>query len=613
MRLFFSLLLITIGTLFSANITEPHNLAEGMVNVQFTSNYIALLCPVRELSIKRWRLDHINSFGQCGGILTFECCGRCSDPNCNRASLNIVQEKPATILNMMEKSIRENPYTSEIHYERSILGDIYHCSHHCGSPRMVPAFSDSNLLSICSNSPLSSRRRNELEGSLPPTFRPEDLALEKTTSSTIDSVDSGLPGTPQLDDDSPRSSPALPSPTHFTGSHSFPPKPQEIYSPPISDQHFSRPQEARYTPMPSRSTPSDEEKEPSSPTKLTYSTILHQQGRSRDQSSSFSSNGSGSVTYSTVTATKHSERASSVQLNYTRQHSPPSSAPPPPERHQSRFRPSSTSPTSTFSCSAPKTNYGSIDSKELPYIPFDVLPPPPKVLSNRRVSSSDGNPQEDRDSLKRRELRLASVMERDHPVSELEVVEPSFSQRRTTHVVKRELPGNYERLRAHSVSDAIDYSRPSPVRSYRETSSGEDESVIGEYDNLEDLKSYDPFFRIGDLEYDETDTEGALEICSNLADYRRHTAERKQRGPSYCQPNVIDKVLSKVACDNVQGYAYKIMIPVAGDVIYDVPRRQAPVADLTSVNANPDAPPKPMRMPGKSLDVDEVFHSTGAQ
>ena len=74
-------------------------------------------------------------------------------------------------------------------------------------------------------------------------------------------------------------------------------------------------------------------------------------------------------------------------------------------------------------------------------------------------------------------------------------------------------------------------------------------------------------------------------------------------------------MLSKVACDNVRGYAYKIMIPVAGDVVYDVPRRQAPVADLTSVKANPGAPPKPMRMPGKSLvePTDDVFVSTGTQ
>lgn len=164
------------------------------------------------------------------------------------------------------------------------------------------------------------------------------------------------------------------------------------------------------------------------------------------------------------------------------------------------------------------------------------------------------------------------------------------------------------------MSDELEYTRPSPVRSYRDTSSGDDDSVMYEYDNLEELKSCDPFFRIGDLEYDETDTEGALEVCSNLADYRRHMAAREQRHPSYCQPNVIDKVLRKVACDNVRGYAYKIMIPVAGDVVYDVPRRQAPVADLASVSTNPYAPPKPLRMPGKSLDAsDETFNSIGTQ
>lgn len=571
-----------------------------MVNVQFTSNYIALLCPVRELSLKRWRLDHITSFGQSGGMLTFECCSRCSDPNNNRASLNIVIEKPATILTKMEKSIRDNPNTSEIHYERSILGDIYHCNHHCGSPRprMVPAFSDTNIPRLINTSPfLANRRQADLESSLPVDFKSEDK-LERITN---DSFDSGLPGTPQLDDDeSPRSSPALPSPT-YAGKHVFPPKPQDKYSPPMED---------RYTAMPSRATPPNDE---DSSSKLTYSTILHQHSRSRDHSSSFSSNGSGSVTYSTVASTRHSEARSKpttpVHLNYTRQQSPSTElSPVPPERRESRYRPSSISPTSSLSCSVPtKTNFGSIDTKNLPNIPFTVHPPPPKIVSSRHASF--GNSQEDS---KRREQKLASVVERDHCVSEVGFVEPVPRHRSGTHMVHREFPSNIERLRSQSVSDALESPRPSPMRSFRDPSqSTSDELETYEYDNLDELKSHNPFFRMNDLEYDETDGEGALEICSNLADYRRHQEQRKL---PYCQPNVIDKVLSKVACDNVRGYAYKIMIPVAGDVVYDVPRRQAPVADLASVSTNPDAPPKPMRIPGRSLEpTDDVFLAKSSQ
>lgn len=563
-----------------------------MVNVQFTSNYIALLCPVRELSIKRWRLDHITSFGQSGGMLTFECCSRCSDPNNNRASLNIVIEKPATILTRMEKSIRDNPHTSEIHYERSILGDIYHCNHHCGSPRMVPAFSDTNLPHLVNNSPYTNHR-DDLETSLPVNLRPDDLKLDSAT----ESFDSGLPGTPQFDDESPRSSPALPSPT-YTGKNAFSLKSQDKLSPAV-DRPFIA--EARYTQSPFRGTPQSEEDNSS---RLTYSTINH---RSRDQSSSFSSNGSGSVTYSTVASTRHSEAKGkpTTPVHYTRQHSPPTNqlVPTPPERRQSRFRPASTSPTSSLSC---KTNLAAIDSKDLPQIPFDVVLPPPKVLSTR--TGSVGKSQEE--FLRQREQQIASVTERDHPTSEVGFG-PSTRHRSGTHMVQRELPG-YERMRSQSVSDSLESPRPSPMRSFRDPSqSTSDELEDYRYDNLDELKSFNPFFRMGDLEYDETDGEAAHEICSNLADYRRHIEQ--QRRP-YCQPNVIDKVLSKVACDNVRGYAYKIMIPVAGDVVYDVPRRQAPVADLSSVRTNSDAPPKPMRIPGKSLEpTDDVFVSTSTQ
>ena len=51
-----------------------------MLNVKFNCNCIALLCPLKEVPLKTWRLDRITSFGQSGGILTFESCATCSDP-----------------------------------------------------------------------------------------------------------------------------------------------------------------------------------------------------------------------------------------------------------------------------------------------------------------------------------------------------------------------------------------------------------------------------------------------------------------------------------------------------------------------------------------------------
>ena len=174
-----------------------------MVNVKFNSNCIALLCPLKEAPLKTWRLDHITSFGQCGGILTFECCSTCSDPSTCRCSINIIQEKPATILNLMERAIRSNPNTSEIQYERSILGDIYHCGHDCTQPRLLPAYSDPNLF------------RSTSVGSTKGVVVPVDVHSHQNgePSGTLDSSDSGLPGTPQQEESLSIASNGLPSPT----------------------------------------------------------------------------------------------------------------------------------------------------------------------------------------------------------------------------------------------------------------------------------------------------------------------------------------------------------------------------------------------------------------
>lgn len=175
-----------------------------MVNIKFNSNCIALLCPLKETPIKTWRLDHITSFGQCGGILTFESCPSCSDPGAARCSVNIVQEKPAHILNIMERAIRSNPNTREIHYERSILGDIYHCSHDCGQPRLLPAFSEPNIFGTISTTPT--------KGLVNVAVDLHHSGLYMPSSNAVDSTDSGLPGTPQAEESMSISS-SIPSPT----------------------------------------------------------------------------------------------------------------------------------------------------------------------------------------------------------------------------------------------------------------------------------------------------------------------------------------------------------------------------------------------------------------
>ena len=183
--------------------TEPQCIEEGTVNVKFHVNCIALVCPLTEAPIKKWRLDHITSFGQCGGILTFECCTICSEASTARCCINIVQEKPSTILNLMEKAIRNNPNTGEIHYERSILGDIYHCDHDCcQTQRLLPAFSDPNIFRSATSSPHKGI-----------TTVPVDVHADfDIPSNTLGSNDSGLPGTPKQPDTLSINS-NIPSPT----------------------------------------------------------------------------------------------------------------------------------------------------------------------------------------------------------------------------------------------------------------------------------------------------------------------------------------------------------------------------------------------------------------
>ena len=190
-------------------ITEPANIAEGPVNIKFTSNCISVMCPIKETSIKTWLLHKVTTFGQCGGIFTFEVCLQCSDASTtvSRCSINLLQEKPIIILNVLERAIRNNPNTNEIHYERSILGDIYHCDHDCTQPgRLMPAYSDPNIFSS--------------GGSFSPPRTPLEATIEVYTTEQRESTDSGLPGTPQPEELSIAST-GIPSPTSSFRSNVF--------------------------------------------------------------------------------------------------------------------------------------------------------------------------------------------------------------------------------------------------------------------------------------------------------------------------------------------------------------------------------------------------------
>ena len=114
----------------------------------------------------------------------------------------------------MERAIRNNPNTSEIHYERSILGDIYHCAHDCGQPgRLMPSYSDPNIFSSGGSftPPRTMLASIEIHDG-------EEQQQQQLQQGTLESSDSGLPGTPQPED---LSSTGIPSPTSSNKSNPF--------------------------------------------------------------------------------------------------------------------------------------------------------------------------------------------------------------------------------------------------------------------------------------------------------------------------------------------------------------------------------------------------------
>ena len=285
---------------------EPASIADGPVNVKFNSNCVMILCPIKETSLKTWLLHKITSFGQCGGILTFECCSHCceSTASLTRCSINLLQEKPTIILNIMERAIRTNPNTSEIHYERSILGDIYHCAHDCGQPgRLMPAYSDPNLF-----------RGGSISPQKPFATQIDVHILEEP--GTLESSDSGLPGTPQADESISLSSSGLPSPTASNRSN---PLSREVRSPRHQPRQLRSPsmdEDVRKAPVRSRKSEDvpcspyyvamrtfSDSRLPQSPTKhvrLNYAMITHDPAPKLVQSGEYSRDNYKPVPYAMV-------------------------------------------------------------------------------------------------------------------------------------------------------------------------------------------------------------------------------------------------------------------------------------------------------------------------
>ncbi len=675
---------------------EPGSFDDGMVNIRINSNCITLLCPIKEqMLLKTWRLDRITSFGQSGGNLTFECCSICADPSVTRCSINLIQEKPTTILNILERAIRSNPYTNEIHYERSILGDIYHCNHECGQVgRLVPAYSDPNLYRSASASPLKG-----LGIALPVAMDFHDI--DGMPSNTMHSSDSGLPGTPPADENSSLTS-SLPSPSESntsstpvqdtrtssspfrspkhsiasTSSHqySYNQPPQEFYKRSMSDSRASGKAAdhwMKFTRRQSDEAPRhvsampEQQRRMSDDTSHQHDEHIYDQPHEQLVQQESPQRHKPRLTYAMIShdfppklLRKDNENGPPSPVAYVTVHTKLDALPPAPrEARYNRLQPVDESHESDqVIYDEPNCEPGSSS----PFSP-PVTPAHRARKKSTSSASSGSQSQSDRESSvfrspARTPRTSASATSSYHPGSDAmdrtedyEELPPAVPTRhRRLRQVKElvtlksapAIAGSSQpyRRRLQSSSEVLDSGVPrhshfpqltrcrgsmddlDRVGRNRSHSSvvngwvnGQDRKLKGSTDLLARLQEEEdklskvlmasrkerneelmeakgrvsrlnrPFRFPTDDDYDEPDPDTIMETSSNLLDYRSHL---------YSAPSNVDKILTKVASDNVRGYAYKVAIPVA-NTQYDVPRRAAPAPDLSKLRD--DAPPKPRR------------------
>lgn len=640
---YYSLLSLNTGFLFSGKITEPLNIEESMVNIKFNSNCIAVICPIRENAIKTWRLNHITSFGQSGGILTFECCSTCSDPGTSRCSINVIQEKSTTVLNLMEKAIRSNPNTSEIHYERSILGDIYHCDHECGQPqRLLPAYSDPNIFRSTSTSP-----QKEM------MVVPIDIHEFEVGNSTISSGksnDSGLPKTPrhQVPVTTTTITPGRGGSNTPSPSHAAKPRHAKISIP--GPHHHAPP----HVPVHGRSF---SELGTGISSSVPDDDIMFGR-RLTDPPLSGNSIGSGKMSVIDATKPQSSPKRRPVMEDSVYY-----------ATVKMQQQQDSTTPTTTTTAGPPKSpshshhrNSGGHTQKLNPVEENDGIYDTPfeptywevadGALSplglggansqrSSRSESSTGTPITIKvtqssavafapDSRDRHEDFNDHHHHHHHP--------PVPRHRRTGQQQVKEMvtlfnPGTGQpeggqrrvRSRLHSTGEVLDHgvirSNPHHHHHHHRQDQLRDQRVKmrGSVDNLSHVgRSANPLANRNDLlsklhEQDELLSKflarSRNERNEELAEVRGGEDELMRPYKSFTtheeldcvSPNNTrsgrssassDRVLTKVASDTVRGYAYKIQIPLS-DTIYDVPRRAAPAPDLSNLRS--DAPPKPQR------------------
>ena len=569
-----------------------------MVNLKFNSNCIAVICPIKETAIKTWRLNHITSFGQCGGTLTFECCSSCSDPGTSRCSINVIQEKPSIILNLMEKAIRSNPNTSEIHYERSILGDIYHCDHECGQPqRLLPAFSDPNIFRSASASP---------HKDIMVPIDIHEFEIPFSTLSSGKSNDSGLPGTPPLQHEvislngtsipspsdirfgemsrsSTRTSISSMSAAHVRSMSETVPVPEDNYqvrrkrseTDPQAPNRFSR---VNYTDVKTGSSP----------------------GRSRiDESVQYTAVQVGSRS---IDSPSRDRRLSLLRLErvdendgiYDIPNCEPhyseigniSSTPALPQTgktdiyNMDGFRRSIAQSSSCIYTPGSDVKERDEDFEDLPVVPDRSRSGMMIVRSPTKDPVRDNGRGEVRPRGRSRLHSVGDVLECNHQFTGL----------------SSKARGSVDNLASTGKSNIFDSSFDS--RGDLLSKLHEQDEMLSKVLARSRNERNDELSVTGDeglgrtLKYTGEDYDHEMDPENHLYASPTNSTYIRSGRSSSSSDRGIERVLTKVASDTVRGYAYKIQIPLSNRE-YDVPRRAAPAPDLT--NLRTDGPPKPLR------------------
>ena len=550
------------------------------------------------------------------------------------------------ILNILERLIRSNPNTSEIHYERSILGDIYHCGHDCTQPgRLMPAYSDPNIFSS--------------GGSFSPPRTPR-ASVDVHTSEQVESIDSGLPGTPQPEE----LSNGIPSPTSSYRSNLFRSPRHQIHFPPSEEELERHPvfvrRQSDETPMRRRS-----DNLPSSPTYSMVKTaesspikpMLPNHGRVQyaliDHSSparmirpeeyaketQYKTENPAATTAAVETATtvdtteqEPKERRNNYNKLKTLEESTEAVDDviydvPNCEFLSDPFMPSPVSPqydidTATVTKSpnhhtlSPSPNHvrtspipspvvlspshqrytagTDIQDREEDYAEAWVSPlPTRKAGARKREKQVTPRPRNHalavRDTGSRKRFQSSSdVLDGPTATSTANhrkdaVQNGGVPRPRTASVVLNSSDRHLEKA-SNDFLKRLNEEEEKLSKVLAASRRERNEEMMEEArDRLGDLNK--PYaFTLDDLDHDYSDPDTILETCSNLVDYQTRSH------PSYLPGRMFP--VHKEPTNNIRGYAYKVTIPFT-NTQYDVPRRAAAAPDLTTMNQ--DAPPKPKR------------------